>query len=806
MARPFLRLIFGVLALLATGCSPQPPTPQIVVEPLARPVSFLDDVKPVLDRRCVVCHSCYNGACQLKLSSYEGVDRGGSKLAVYSSSRLKPQAPSRLFIDEPDTAGWRQHGFHSVTKNLAKSPANDSIMLQMLTAKIKKPDPLGEYHAEAADLTCAADPAEANAFLETYPERGMPFGFPQITPGEHAILATWLVRGASGPTPAEQADLVTPSAADAAQIAKWEAFLNADDPKHAVTARYLYEHFFLAHIRFPRSNSGDFFELVRSRSPHGEPISVIATRRPYDDPGVENFYYRFRKVHSTIVLKTHMVVDFSDETLARYQQLFIDTQWSSPPTRMAYGDEVGANPFVIYAQIPPKVRYEYMLDHSEYFIRTFIRGPVCKGQIALDVIRDQFWVMFQDPDADQAVLHPEFLIEQASNLRLPDEEGSDVRIVDTFSDAYRDRYRAFYKAKLKLYEEVVPDGQGIEAVWRGRRPSDSPFLTIYRHFDSASVHRGALGNLPLTAWVIDYAQFERIYYSLVAGFDVFGNVAHQVNVRRYMDFLRIEGELNFAYFMPEADRLEIMTSWYKGPGAIADTGASELVDTRATKVKYRTDHPKREFIERVVNDHLLPTAEIHFDRVNYQQNDEPVPMPEAFATKEDILNGLRALTAPGTALIRHFTSTEVNVLFVRVRHYQNKDWFLTIVVNRWHDNVNSLFFEQDRLDPAKDTMEFHEGPIGAYPNYFLDVPAEDIPDFFDMLANFDASPAYIEKLEKYGVNRSDDRFWETYDWFQAQADAADPIHSGLFDLNRYFSRAVDAQEIDEMVEQAAATK
>ena len=38
--------------------------------------------------------------------------------------------------------------------------------------------------------------------------------------------------------------------------------------------------------------------------------------------------------------------------------------------------------------------------------------------------------------------------------------------------------------------------------------------------------------------------------ALVAGFDVFGNLAHQVNVRRYMDYLRMEGELNFVHFLP----------------------------------------------------------------------------------------------------------------------------------------------------------------------------------------------------------------------------------------------------------------
>ena len=40
--------------------------------------------------------------------------------------------------------------------------------------------------------------------------------------------------------------------------------------------------------------------------------------------------------------------------------------------------------------------------------------------------------------------------------------------------------------------------------------------------------KGLVGQQPKTAWVIDYSLLERIHYLLVAGFDVFGNVAHQL--------------------------------------------------------------------------------------------------------------------------------------------------------------------------------------------------------------------------------------------------------------------------------------
>ncbi len=762
----------------------------VQVEMLATPVSYVDDVRPILDRRCVVCHSCYNSSCQLKLSSFEGLDRGGSKASVYSSSRLRAQDPTRLFIDAHSTEEWRTKGFHSVTASSSGGVYNDSIMLHLLEAKRMQPRPSGEYHAEATDVTCAANTRELGSFLGRHPNRGMPFGFPALSQQQYEVLATWLQRGAQGPNAEQQAALTTPTLSTAAKIAKWEAFLNRDDAKHAMTARYLYEHYFLAHLSFRDADPHDFYQLVRSTTPPGEPISVIATVRPYDDPGVDRFYYRFRKIHATIVYKTHMVVEFSDETLARFQELFIDTPWLETPHRLAFDDSTGANPFLIYAQIPPRVRYQFLLDNAEYTLRTFIRGPVCKGQIALNVIHDHFWVMFLDPDADQTVLNPEFLVEQAENLSLPTEEGSGAKLTRTFSDRYRDRYARFYRAKSDLYRTKIPDGIGIEAVWKGRVANDAPVLTIYRHFDSATVHKGVLGALPRTLWVIDYSQFERIYYALVAGFDVFGNLSHQVNVRRYMDYLRIEGELNFLHFLPSEVRLPTLRSWYIGDRAIENVKHEEVLTGLATKVRFASSDPKREFIERVVDDHILQSTGIGFDSINYRRDGREVPMPIAFKTHEDILNGFRALTAPGTGFIEYNNGFAVNLLYVRVRDYEGQDRFFSIVINRWHDNVNALFGEKKRLDPSKDTIDFLPGSIGAYPNYFLDVNAEDVPDLFDMLENFDGTDEYVAKIEKYGINRADDGFWDAYDWFQQRLNEADPVRAGLYDLNRYYARTL----------------
>ncbi len=45
-----------------------------------------------------------------------------------------------------------------------------------------------------------------------------------------------------------------------------------------------------------------------------------------------------------------------------------------------YGLHRRANPFETFEAIPAEARYRFMLDDAEYFVRTFIRGPVCRGR------------------------------------------------------------------------------------------------------------------------------------------------------------------------------------------------------------------------------------------------------------------------------------------------------------------------------------------------------------------------------------------------------------------------------------------
>lgn len=777
----FLVLFFG-------ACSVKPLQPIVVkYEPeQLNKIDYLNDVKPIFDKRCVVCHSCYNSPCQLKLSSFEGLDRGSSKEKVYFGERLRAQNPSRLFVDAKTTQQWRDREFSSVLESSSPIGTNDSILLHLLEHKMKHPKVEGEYLSESYDVSCVKDTQELADFLDEHPTQGMPFGFPPLSKDEMSVIKQWFAQGAHGPTALQQTQIKKPSKNAQDGIDKFEAFLNNPHAKYVMSARYIYEHLFLAHISF-ESSPNEFFELVRSYTPASKPIDVIATPRPYDDPQVEKFYYRFQKIHSTIVHKTHMVYDLSDAKLERYKELFIEPKWEETPHIVGYKTAYNAQPFRVFEQIPPKSKYQFMLDESEYVIRTFIRGPVCKGQIALNVIHDHFWVMFMDPKYDLSVKKSSFLKNEYDNLVMPIQEGSDMTLIKTFIDDYNTKAIKYDETRQKRYDEVYKNGLGFESIWRGDNEKSTPLLTVYRHFDSASVYKGALGNIPRTAWIIDYPLFERIYYSLVAGFDVFGNIGHQVSIRRYMDRLRVEGESNFLNLLPQEDREEVFDSWY------IDSVEYEkhFLSKNPTKIIYKHVDAKRELLEELIQNHFIKSCDIKFDSINYLAANERAPkLQSTFKTKEDYLQGFRSLVKKGTSFIRLVNDNNANLAYLRIKIPHAQDVVLSVIVNRWHKNVSFLFDEENRLDSSQDDLDFIEGFVGSFPNIFIVVNIEDLEDFFNLITNYDGSDYYRAKFLKYAVTRADNDFWENYDWFQEAFYKQNPHQAGLFDLNRYYYRVL----------------
>jgi fatty acid cis/trans isomerase CTI len=750
-------------------------------------VSFHDDVQPILEQRCDVCHSCYDAPCQLKMTSFEGIDRGGSKKLVYNSARITADDPTRLFIDANTTEEWRDMNFHPVLNERRETPLinmENSVLYLMLKLKKENPLPSEGLLPETFDLrldhnyicTTAEDFVD---FKEKYPLWGMPYALPGLTEKEYETITEWVRQGGR----------VTPAGniSDKAKriVSEWESFFNGESLKQKLVARYIYEHLFIGRIHFEQLPEREFYRMVRSKTPPGEPIMEIKTVRPYDNPGVEKFYYRLRKIESTIVVKDHTVYHMNPEKMDRYRELFLQDNYSVS-NLPSYDEPENSNAFKTFAAIPSKARYQFMLDDAGFFVMGFIKGPVCRGQIALNVINDHFFVAFTNPEKDTISNDSEFLSSASDFLRLPSERKSNIRILAAWL-AYRNLQKQYLALRNQHLKASDPEDNGREMayIWNGDGANDNALLTVFRHFDSASVVKGFIGKMPRTGWVIDYPLFERIHYLLVAGFNVYGNVGHQAETRIYMDYLRMEAESNFLSFLPVDSREAIWESWYTDA---RDEATDYLVSQfygleYGTEIDFQTSNPKDEFFNKLLA-HVGPATNQH-DHLNR--------CPDAGCIHENEMKNIGQLEQEADRQIMRLGAMRgeklqvlPDVAFLHVvMGTMEKDLNYTIIRNKALSNNSMMFREDHRRRLEDDTLTIVKGYVGSYPNAFYRIPMKELESAVDEYLAIKDAVGYYMLGQKYSIQRNNPEFWKESDWHYHTFLEQEPIEGGVFDMYRF---------------------
>ena len=738
------------------------------IEDAHSPIDYFRDVKPILDRRCSVCHACYDAPCQLKLTSFEGIDRGASKEKVYISERILADDPSRLFIDAKNTQEWRERNFYPVLNERKQDHEANlelSVMYQILALKKANPLPDVKQLPDTFDFSLDRKQQcpkieEFQAFSKNYPLWGMPYGLPSITDKELNILKVWIESGAKvKKEPPLKIEI-------SSEISKWERFFNGKTNKELLMSRYIYEHLFLATLYFPDYRNDVSFRIVRSYTPPGEEIDIIPSRRPYDDPGVKEFYYRLWPEKSTIANKTNMPYALDKHRMNRWKNLFLAKSYQvlSLPD---YNPENSSNPFKVFSDIPAKSRYKFMLDEAEYIIMSFIKGPVCRGRIALNVIEDRFWVMFINPDLPQLKFEDDFLEAQSDNLRLPIERESNATIGSIWT-TYSYQEKKYLRAKEEFFEQVFDSSQkvGLKTIWDGYGYNDNVGLTVFRQNDAATVVKGFVGNTPKTAWLIGYPLLERIYYLLVAGYDVFGNVGHQLNSRLFMDFLRIEGEYNFLSLLPSKSKIKERDFWYReAPSRVLEYlswGDENL--SLIPGFSYKSKNPKNEILNAIkghLNKSLFKSNNIEFE-------------------KDEISKKFFKLMSKKGEWVKFIPE----LAYVRVRD-RDKYFIYSLFHDLGYLNVATPFFESDRRVPKEDGVTVLKGIHGAYPNAFFDVDASQLKTFMKSIQAIKSENTYAAFVDKFGIRRTDQRFWSYSDWLHSELEKE---YGGILDYNRYENR------------------
>jgi hypothetical protein len=753
------------------------------VELRANPVNsrvsaeFLNKVRPVLEKRCVVCHACYDAACQLKLTSAEGIERGASKQAIYTP-RVFDDNPTRLHLDEHSTSAWRSRGFYPILNEREQTPAANlegSLMYRALAHKAEHPLPVAsnEPLPEGQRLTGLKERdhcptvAEYSAYAATRPTAGMPYFLPQIPEHEAETLKNWLANGAQMPEPASEP-------AHAHAIGRWETRLNGSSNKERLIARYIYEHLFLAHLHFDEliGNGQMWYRLVRSSTPPGEPVQPIATRLPFDNPGTELFWYRLWMDPETVVAKSHLPWALNPERMEWLNDLFFDADFTVD-TLPSYKARVASNPFLAFEQLPVRSRYRFLLENARFTIMGFIKGPVCRGQFSLNAIRDHFWVVFVDPESPLVGDADRFLADQATTLEFPSGREDYLNLVSVAGRHTKNnqRYNAA-RAQAIIKADTAGNGLSMQSLWDGDGHNPNAALTVFRHYDSASVVSGLVGESPATGWLLDYPLLERIHYLLVAGFDVFGSVGHQLSTRLFMEFLRQDAENAYLTLLPAHVRQGVLDSWYRN----ADTDVHVRMQASVAQLDevgglpisgpdYTAD------LQLALHEQFEPVLD---DHLSLEHPNVPPGQRRALQRLTSV-NGLQLSEFPEVALLSVQSADDTLRVYTVLRHVA-------------HAHKTDVYDERKTLSKEEDTLDVLRGVVGDYPSVFWHVDESDLERLVDTASSMDSPAAYSAFLNTYGIRRSHQDFWNHADRVHDYHAAAQPIDGGLLDFNRLENR------------------
>jgi len=757
----------------------QIPIPAILPAPIERPVSYTQEIRPIIETKCLSCHSCFDAPCQLKLENVEGLLRGAFRESIYVGARTEAMPPTRLGIDELTVSGWRERGFHSVLQS--DDAQSEPLIAGMISLAKQYPFPPNSKIPDSIDLgitrknQCVSG-GKFSDYVRDYPYGGMPFAVTGLSDQEYALLAGWVKQGA-----VITDESVTLTGGEKESLQQWESFFNRDDNRSKLVARWLYEHLFMATLYFPDLDGElRFFELIRSSTPPGKDVIPISTVFPNEDPE-QPFFYRIRPIVGNILHKRRMPYPLNHAKQRRINELFFTHEWPvSDLPGYSYAERV--NPFATFAAIPAYARYRFMLDDAEYYVRNVIHGPVCRGQIATDVIRDRFWVLFQNPESDPFITNNAYQHQAVPLLEMPGQNDDPLAMGEEWL-RYLSHHNDYLAQRRSQYVLQYPGGASLDHLWDGDNRNKDALLTIARHYDSASVARGLIGDIPQTLWLMDYPLLERTYYILVVNYNVFGNVAHQLLTRLYFNLIRNSSEHNFLRMIPDGQRTDILHDWYQHSGKLKFGIFYEKIDDVSPSAEnFTTDDPKQELALRILQ---------RFESINAMAND-PINRCQAMSCvrsdqplwiqkADQALSAIAARPAADLAGINWLPE----VTFVRVKHDQDKRTAYTLLRDRAHTNVAFILGEELRYQPEKDRLTVYPGITGSYPNFIFDVPASDIEEFVSLLGIAKKEEHFEHIVSTWGVRRTHPQFWEILHDITDWQKEREPHVAGIFDINRY---------------------
>ncbi len=747
---------------------------------------YVDTIQPILSKRCVTCHSCSSGPCQLNLTSYEGVIRGMSKDNPYAT-RLTEAVPRGRLSDHHPVEKWRELGFYPVIADTGDPERNKRESIMYLALESGKEnlaqedpfaDPFGQEtlrrlgkHQQDMNFQCPVNPKEYEEFKVKFPQAGMPFGCPAVEKHFVKTLQDWLEAGGKGPAPEAAEAMKEPQrtahsgANPLEMVSRMETFLNQDSLARQAVARYIYEHAWIYNIHFS-ANPGEFYRIVRSRTRAPAKIDLIVTEFPDDAPEdvVSRIYYRLEKQDRVIEMKKHILWRVEPSTLDELEKIFFSTRWElqkMPPYT--------PNPFDWFEVIPVLARAEFVARYMHLMWQAIGRGAICHGRDPSAVGSDYAWYFVLDPASDPSVQDPRLGMKSYDAFYTHPRQ---VRM-EASPAAVSPRVAEYNTAFENSLRALKPEGLCISDVWKG------DFFYGLRH--ETSMEFFSARQYPLPGYsryklIIPYASHEIFYYHGSVHFRWWGSAIDGYTAFVSGVYTRTLGEDLFSSLHPDQKKRGEMRDFYtQGPAKGYYGIAADPSQGRPSRLP--ADLTYQDITLRLLEWVLGPPSQ-KMDRLNNWPiaTLEKKVYPE-ISTIAQWESGIRTLTGKPAPYSRYVP----NVVHIRL----DQKHLYTLFVDRAHKNMKLPGKEEIDRDPGSDVVQAVAGFVGPFPYLFVDLGFKDSARFLTDLGKVSSRESWIAFAEHYKIPRNSDRFWPFVDWLHAWISDNMKEDGGIIDMRNY---------------------
>jgi hypothetical protein len=224
--------------------------------------------------------------------------------------------------------------------------------------------------------------------------------------------------------------------------------------------------------------------------------------------------------------------------------------------------------------------------------------------------------------------------------------------------------------------------------------------------------------------------------------------------------------------LPRGARQPVRDHWYRNasPAHSQHLNSTESYYPLETGITYKTADPLAE-LYAMLKVHAAPITSPRYAIASSGLKGAP-------------LASLVELSGVRGRAISHFPETA----FLTVRGVTGGDRYFTVLSNNALANVAELFGEEKRRLPDEDTLTVVNGFIGAYPNAFFSVDVSELPGFVGAMRSLASEADYRQLLARYGIRRTDERFWDHSDALMGAYRRWAPKEAALFDYNRFENR------------------